>query len=340
MCPEVVATAPGLPDHSEIGAYPSRLVMAYDADTDEVLTRRARFTLTDATRPTDFGPQKAARRNHPLLLSLKGRVRGSLVADMGDAAPYDTRLYFDRPRNVIQYNRRRGARSQILWRLPGYYEPSPSMGGLWGKSVTDDRAFLDKESKIVWRGALSGGCWISPFEKRKVSHHLAVEDILGLAGRFSRPKAVAFSLDNRAFTDFRIALKKGDPRLAHRPGVPDIFDLRRHPSFFLKFRYILCPMGHDVATQLYWVIATNSIAFKEEGEYEVLPDFFLKPWVHYVPLEQGMPDIREKFEFCEANLGFCTDMLARAKLAYAEMLEARTWEEAENKVLDRLGVLA
>lgn len=339
MCPEVVSPTPPMPTHSEIAAYPNRLIMACDTRTGDVLTRRGSFRLSGGPRLEDFGPHKP-RRNHFLVTSLMARAEGVFVADLGDAAAFDSTLYFDRPRNVIQYNRRKGMRNQVLWRLPGYFEPTSTLGGLWQGAVCDDIPFAEKESKVFWRGSLSGSHWKSPFAKEILSAELSAAELGILADRFSRVRIVLFSAANRDFTDFRISVKASDPRLSGGDDPAGLFDVWRDPSDFLGFKYILCPTGHDVPSQLYWVIGTNSVAFREECDYEVLPDFFLKPWVHYVPLERGMRDLSEKFEFCERNAGFCEDLSGEARLAHARMMQSELWDAAEETVLDRLGIRA
>ena len=105
---------------------------------------------------------------------------------------------------------------------------------------------------------------------------------------------------------------------------------------FLENRYLLCLAGNDVASTLYWAIGTNSLAFKEETLYETIPDYFLQPWVHYVPISQGLGDLRDKFEYCERILGLCKSIITNANEAYDRILYSNEWLEAEIAVLDRI----
>lgn len=347
MCPEVAPeTARLRADPSPMGTYPSRLLMLCDFEHDRVHLRGPApgtvqtMSIADTAK---WGRKPAHKfiRSFDLIESLKGRVRSHIVANMRDATPYDPEFYFGHPANILQHNRRRGCRTAVLWRLPGYLVPDTGLGGTFGKDISDERDFLDKRPVIFWRGAFSGGRWLTPYWRERLDPTADPDAITAAAAWNSRARAVLYSLENRKFTDFRFTIRKKqfdqfDRDTRRQPFLSGFVE----PARMLEHRYILCPAGHDFSSQLYWIIATRSIAFKEEIEYEVLPDYFLKPWVHYVPVAPGLTDLREKFNYCEANPDVCRAIIERANEAYRRILRPAVWAEAEATVLDRLGVAA
>lgn len=89
--------------------------------------------------------------------------------------------------------------------------------------------------------------------------------------------------------------------IKHPPGV-------RYPKGWLstkdqlKYRYILSLEGNDVATNLKWIMASNSVALSPKLEYETwFMEGLLHPGVHYIQLRNDLTDLDEKIEWCESN---------------------------------------
>ena len=350
MCPEVCSQNDWLRANPKaMQSYPSRLLMICDFEADKVHMRPklgdgiVTRTLSEMSSVEAFIHQRG-HRNKELIASLQGRVKSFVIANMRDCSPFSPELYFDRDINILQYNRRKGARSTVLWQLQNYFAPSERIGGLYKRRVHETLTFLDKKPMIVWRGRAHSMNWTSPHSTTSLAGQWEKAqnrgDLENLAEEFSRARAVLYSFQHPEFTDFRFTTP-----LRNKPPEPDTvgaeyFAPEYPPRTLLESRYQLCVKGHDVASQLYWILGTHSVAFKEETEYEVLPDYFLKPWVHYVPIAPGLRDLREKFEYCEANPDLCCTIIERANEAYERIIQPKLWEEAENIVLDRLGWLA
>ena len=350
MCPQVCPAPHWLRDNpGALADYPASLITLCDFDGDilhfQKNNRRKLASAPVSALDSDEGTKKLrmnkAQRTIELVQSLRGRVRGTMVANMRDAAPYDPEFYFGRELNILQYNRRKGCHSAVLWRLPEYYEPSRKLGGTFQRNVDESRAFRDKKPMIYWRGTLSGGRWLNPWHRQSAGKATTIAAIEAAAVWNSRARAVVFGAANRDFCDLRFGIGRRNLTLGEGEVAKHKYLGRTvAPDVMLQHRYLLCPAGHDVATQTYWILNTNSLALKEETEYEVLPDFFLKPWVHYVPIAPGLTDLREKFEYLEANPALCEAIIERAQMAYAGIVEPSLWQEAEDIVLDRMGVRA
>ncbi|WP_334193122.1 glycosyl transferase family 90 [Pararhodobacter sp.] len=288
--------------------------------------------------PEPFGAMRQARRQHQMVTQMAGHGARWFVSNMHDSAPFAPELYFGAPANLFQYTRRRGDRSAVLWRLDGYYEPSPRLGSLpEGEPLRDDLPFLDKRPRVVWRGNWTGITWTSPHGFERLGTHL---DTATLPRHYPRAQAVLLSLEDPDLLDCRfVAGAKVRRKRGSEAPLGALEDRKRGLDWLLRNRYQLCLPGNDVATQLYWVIGSNSLALKVETEFEVIVDYFLAPWVHYVPIARDLSDLRDKIAYCEANPALCLAIIERANEAHARMQDARLWAEAEGIVLDRLGLL-
>lgn len=66
----------------------------------------------------------------------------------------------------------------------------------------------------------------------------------------------------------------------------------------LQYRYVLSIEGKDVATNLKWIMASNSVCFMRKPRFETwFMEGTLKPDHHYVLLKDDHSDLEEKVEF-------------------------------------------
>mgnify|MGYP006281698231 FL=1 len=310
---------------------PSRLFFQLDGRRRTVRYFDGEWRSADADRHR-FTGDRARRRNQALAM-LRRVTSGTVLADFEAARFPETDGFFGRPVNVFQYNRRTGNRTAALWRLPGAYVPGPHLGGTGGEEPRDTHRFRDKRPRVYWRGPYTGARWVTPFEFRCPDPGTDEATLVDAARYHSRAAAVLMSAEDPERYDFRFA----DPRRSRGLDCPYTATLAPREAF-LANRYVLCPTGTDVAPDLYWVIATRSLAFKEDSAYEVVPDYFLRPWVHYVPVARGLTDLDDKFEYCERHPDLCERMLDAANAAYRRMRIPDLWRDAEDTVLERLGL--
>ena len=70
----------------------------------------------------------------------------------------------------------------------------------------------------------------------------------------------------------------------------------------LRYKYLLSIEGNDVATNLKWIMASQSVCLMTRPKYETwLMEGRLQPEVHYIGLEDDYSDLSEKLRFYEAN---------------------------------------
>jgi hypothetical protein len=70
----------------------------------------------------------------------------------------------------------------------------------------------------------------------------------------------------------------------------------------LKYKFILSLEGIDVASNLKWIMSSNSIAFSQPLKFETwFMEGTLIPGVHYVELKDDFSDIEEKMEYYNSH---------------------------------------
>eukprot|EP01047_Picozoa_sp_COSAG01_P045047 COSAG01_NODE_4122_length_5331_cov_11.476873_7_plen_260_part_00 len=67
-------------------------------------------------------------------------------------------------------------------------------------------------------------------------------------------------------------------------------------------RYLLSMQGNDVATNLKWLLYSNSVVLMQRPNIESwVLEGMLREWVHYVPLRSDLSDLEDNIRWCEAN---------------------------------------
>jgi hypothetical protein len=69
-----------------------------------------------------------------------------------------------------------------------------------------------------------------------------------------------------------------------------------------RYRYIVSLEGNDVATNLKWIMSSNSLCLMPEPTYETwFAEARIEPNVHYVPLATDFSDLADKVAYFERN---------------------------------------
>lgn len=66
----------------------------------------------------------------------------------------------------------------------------------------------------------------------------------------------------------------------------------------LQYKFIWCQEGHDVASNLKWVMSSNSIAVMPKPQYETwFMEGTLQPNVHYIAIQDDFSDLEERLTY-------------------------------------------
>ncbi|MCA1742990.1 MAG: lipopolysaccharide A protein [Desulfovibrionales bacterium] len=96
----------------------------------------------------------------------------------------------------------------------------------------------------------------------------------------------------------------------------------------LEHKYVLSVEGNDVASNLKWIMASNSLCMMCRPEYETwFMEGLLIPGVHYVELEADYSDLREKISYYDRYPEKAEQIISQAKAHSARF---------SNKALERL----
>jgi len=70
----------------------------------------------------------------------------------------------------------------------------------------------------------------------------------------------------------------------------------------MSYRYIISIEGNDVATNLKWIMRSNSVCFMPKPKFETwFMEGQLKSGWHYVQIKDDFSDIEEKIQYCESH---------------------------------------
>lgn len=132
--------------------------------------------------------------------------------------------------------------------------------------VKDSLAFSEKKNLMVWRGAAYRSLR-QGFVQKYWDHPLC--DV----GQTNRPKE-------------EVPWQKPFMNIAEQ----------------LKYKFIFCPEGNDVATNLKWAMSSNSLCLMPKPRYETwFMEGKLLPNVHYVEVKNDFSDLEEKMAYFIQN---------------------------------------
>ncbi|WP_353980568.1 glycosyl transferase family 90 [Salinicola endophyticus] len=154
--------------------------------------------------------------------------------------------------------------------------------------VDDRLAFRDKRSGVVWRG------------KCFHAHRAAVL---------------------REFCDHpRMDIGQSHAKRRHQRDYRPYLSIREQ----LRYRYVLSLEGKDVATNLKWILASNSLCFMPPPRFETwFMEGTLEPYVHYVPLAEDCRDMAAKMDYYDAHPAEAEAIVRRANAHVAQFRDPR-----------------
>lgn len=109
----------------------------------------------------------------------------------------------------------------------------------------------------------------------------------------------------------------------------------------LAFRYILSVEGHDVATNLKWIMASRSLCLMPAPRFETwFMEGRLRPGVHYVQLADDFSDLEAKVDHLERNPEEAQAIIAAANRHFRQFARQRLEDVISLLVLARYFVFS
>ena len=172
----------------------------------------------------------------------------------------------------------------------------------------DDIPFDQKENTLVWRGGRTGD-WESPQK-----------------GRRALVEKYALSSNSHIDVGFTPASTKA-------PNVQPFLDYLKPKLSLeqqLRARFIVSAEGNDVATNLKWVLASNSVPVMPLPTIcSWIMEDRLVPWRHFIPVNADYSDLEEKRAWGAAHPQACARIARNGKEYMRQFMNPHTeWELA------------
>ncbi len=221
---------------------------------------------------------------------------------------------------------RRGKRNFYLdfYEYARYFDPAWKVRYRFGdKTFVPDRPTIVKARPIAGDNANS-----VLFKLDKIRHFVFVADPLPYArkrdqlvwrGNAAQPHRRRFL--ERYFRHPRCDVGHAHKRKTEHPWAKGYLSIAEQ----LQSKFVLALEGNDVASNLKWVMASNSLCFMPRPRFET---WFLEGWLvpgrHYVALQDDFADLDEKMDYYLAHPADALEIIRNAQ-AHAAMFrnEAR-----------------
>lgn len=157
-----------------------------------------------------------------------------------------------------------------------------------------DIPFQNKRERVVWRGLGTGMFKRTPL----VEQFYKNETING------NETVNGIEIDI-GFTGFQ----KNYPGRRNKILIKDALTIPE----MLKNKYLISVEGNDVASNLKWILSSQSVCIKPPAKtVSWLMEDRLVPWVHYVPVRHDFADLRQKLEWCRRHPRKCMEIIKAA----------------------------
>jgi len=185
-----------------------------------------------------------------------------------------------------------------------------TLSGLHDKDIP----FTQKKDVLVWRGNDTGYGFGNHIPPRFVSR----ETLVARHASSSSP-----------FLDIGLSDVKEENK--------DVYGAHMRPKLSLmnqlEHKFILSVEGNDVATNLKWILYSNSVPFCPPFEMESwILESRLEPWVHYIPVHHEFTDLDDKVEWAINHPSQCQEVAQNGKSYISQFLNLKT----ENHIIHQI----
>ena len=173
------------------------------------------------------------------------------------------------------------------------------------ETLRDPYKWDEKENNIIWRGSSNTS------HQKKYNRHLFV---------------------NKYYTKYNI----GFYDVTRNPTIP-IEQNKNNLTIKaqLKYKYLICLEGNDVATSLKWALFSNSVVLMAKPVIEGwLMEGLLEPYFHYVPLKDDFSDLDKIIEWCKNNDDKCQEISINSTKYMSQFLDYNNELKLHNAIVD------
>lgn len=185
-----------------------------------------------------------------------------------------------------------------------------------------DIPFHKKKKSCVWRGANSGRFY--SVNKVKASR----EDLILKHGKNDNYN-IGLSYANYKSTTPYYNCKVLDYNIEEY--VKGKLTIKQQ----LEYMFIISVEGNDFATNLSWIMLSNSVPLMPIPYVETWKmESELIPYIHYVPLNNDFSDLDEKMEWCINNIDKCEEIAYMSKLYILQFFDKNKEKDIIKEVIN------
>jgi len=182
------------------------------------------------------------------------------------------------------------------------------------KHRSKETEFRKKIPQLVWRGSPTGYGFKNNIPPRSVSRETLVQKFVNSTSPFIN---IGLVIKKEAHGDYK-KYEKEEMSL----------------DTLLKYKYLLSVEGNDVATNLKWIMASNSLVVMPKPQIcSWMMEDSLVPYVHYLPVRDDFLDLESQIEWAERHTKKCEKMIANAHRYVEPFLDKIKEDKAQAKVL-------
>ena len=168
-----------------------------------------------------------------------------------------------------------------------------------------------KSEKLVWRGADTG----NPKEPLSHSRFRFVELYFN-----KKWCDIAFSEILQGNTSYKSMMRS-----------------KINKSDLLNHKYLISIEGNDVASNLKWMLTSNSVVLMPRPTMESwYMEGLLIPYIHYVPINHTFDDLEEKWYWCQNNQDKCIEISNNATMFMEQFFDSHNELDIACEVMKRV----
>ena len=104
----------------------------------------------------------------------------------------------------------------------------------------------------------------------------------------------------------------------------------------LEYKYILSVEGNDVASNLKWLLASNSVVFMPKPYIESwILESHLKPYYHYIPVANDFSDLQIQLKWCNEHQKECKQIVKNANEYMKMFLDEENEKQIISSILEK-----
>lgn len=182
-----------------------------------------------------------------------------------------------------------------------------------------DIPYEKKKDVLIWRGADTGYGFGNKIPYRPVSRQHLVEQYY----------------HNNGNIDVGLSSVSAN----HTKDGQSIFEKYVKPRMTIKemlqYKFILSVEGNDVATNLKWILNSNSVAFCPPFTLNSwILEENLQPWHHYIPVKHDFSDLSEKVEWAIHHSESCYEITQHAQQYIQQFMDIQKEKQIMDMILN------